>query len=193
MRFVRRTALRDVPAWAKVDEVALQAVEESLAEDGDELQKTLDSSYREMDLRQPALAQWLADQVSSKSDDLAQSLGYFLAVTVYMAFREAFPRRLDSVEARALQIAIEMLEVDEQLRANDPSEMLESDDVVAMGQPVLLHFVQHHLDQALEQAGDEPDLAAFDQIYRAVLVEVIVLSDAVIPPDGTQRTHVAQA
>ena len=193
MRFVRRTALRDVPAWARVDEVALQAVEESLAEDGDELQKTLDGSYREMDLRQPALAQWLADQVSSKSDDLAQSLGYFLAVTVYMAFREAFPRRLDAVEARALQIAIEMLAVDEQLRANDPSELLESDDVVAMGQPVLLHFVQHHLDQALEQAGDEPDLAAFDQIYRAVLVEVIVLSDAVIPPDGTQRTHVAQA
>lgn len=188
VRFVRNTALRDVPRHAVVDEVAIQAVEDQLGEEGDDLQQTLDGTYREMDRKQPALAQWLAEQVSSRSDDLAQSLGYFLVVTVYMAFREAFPTRLGEVEETSLKLAIDMLAADEELRANDPSELMESDDVVAMGQPVLLHFVQHHLDQALTQGGEEPDLEAFDHIYRAILVEVIALSHAVRSPDGTSTT-----
>lgn len=185
MRFVLKAALRPVPRHAVVDEVAIQGVEEQLGEEGDELQETLDATYREMDRKQPALAQWLGDQVSSRSDDLAQSLGYFLAVTVYMAFREAFPTRLIEVDETSLKLAIDTLAADEELRANDPAEVMESDDVVAMGQPVLLHFVQHHLEQALSQAGEDPDLEAFDHIYRAVLVEVIALSHAVRSPEGT--------
>lgn len=188
VRFVRNTALRDVPRHAVVDEVAIQAVEDQLGDEGDDLQQTLDGTYREMDRKQPALAQWLAEQVSSRSDDLAQSLGYFLVVTVYMAFREAFPTRLGEVEETSLKLAIDMLAADEELRANDPTEIMESDDVVAMGQPVLLHFVQHHLDQALSQGGEDPDLEAFDHIYRAILVEVIALSHAVRSPDGTSTT-----
>lgn len=168
-----------------MDDVAIQGVEEQLGEEGEELQETLDATYREMDRKQPALAQWLGDQVSSRSDDLAQSLGYFLAVTVYMAFREAFPTRLVEVDETSLKLAIDTLAADEELRANDPAEVMESDDVVAMGQPVLLHFVQHHLEQALSQAGEDPDLEAFDHIYRAVLVEVIALSHAVRSPEGT--------
>lgn len=185
MRFVLKAALRPVPRHAVVDEVAIQGVEEQLGEEGDELQETLDATYREMDRKQPALAQWLGDQVSSRNDDLAQSLGYFLVVTVYMAFREAFPTRLVEVDETSLKLAIDTLAADEELRANDPAEVMESDDVVAMGQPVLLHFVQHHLEQALSQAGEDPDLEAFDHIYRAVLVEVIALSHAVRSPEGT--------
>lgn len=188
MRFVRKAALRDVPRHAVVDDVAIQAVEEQLGDEGDELQQTLDGTYREMDRKQPAIAQWLAEQVSGRNDDLAQSLGYFLVVTVYMAFREAFPTRLDEVDETNLKLAIDMLAADEELRANDPTELMESDDIVAMGQPVLLHFVQHHLDQALTQGGEDPDLEAFDHIYRAILVEVIALSHAVRSPDGSSPT-----
>jgi hypothetical protein len=183
--FVRKAALRPVPRHAAIDEVAIAQVEEQLGDEGDALQRTLDEAYREMDRRQPALASWLAEQVAARNDEVAQSLGYFLVVTVYMAFREAFPTRLDAVDEAELKLAIDTLAADEELRANDPSEVLESDDLVMMTQPVVLHFVQHHLDQAIEQAGDEPDLEAFDHVYRAILVEVISLSHAVRAPDGS--------
>lgn len=191
--FVRKAALRPVPKWALVDEVAVSAVEDALGEEGEELQQALDGAYREMDRRQPALARWLGEQVSGKSDDLAQSLGYFLVVTVYMAFAEAFPTRLGAVRDQELDLALATLDADEELRANDPTEVLESDDVIGMTQPVILHFVQHHLDQALEQAGEQPNLEAFDQIYRAILVEVIALSQAVTPPEGTSEGNVGLA
>ncbi len=188
--FLRKAALRPVPSWAIVDEVALDGLEASLGEADEDLQYALDAGYREMDRLQPDLAEWLASQVSSRADELAQSVGYFLVVTVYMAFREAFPTRLGAVDSASLRLALETLEVDEQLRANDPTEVFESDDVVAMGQPPLLTFVQHHFDEALAQAEGAPDLEAFDIVYRAILVEVIALSHAVRAPSGIAQTPI---
>lgn len=188
--FLRKAALRPVPRWALVDELAIDALEETLGESDENLQQALDVGYREMDRRQPLLAEWLAGQVSSRTDELAQSVGYFLAVTVYLAFREAFPTRLDTVDDMSLQLAIDTLSADEELRANDPTEILESDDVVAMGQPAVLGYVQHHFDEALAQADDEADLEAFDVVYRAILVEVIALSHSVRSPSGEAHTPV---
>ncbi|MCA9603211.1 MAG: hypothetical protein KC417_14360, partial [Myxococcales bacterium] len=70
---------------------------------------------------------------------------------------------------------------------NDPTEVLNSDDVIALGQPVLIDFIQHHMREALEQAGDEPDLESLDRVYRAVLVEIMALSHAVTAPEGTDK------
>ncbi|MFW5925384.1 MAG: hypothetical protein ACOCV4_04410 [Myxococcota bacterium] len=182
--FVRKAALRPVPAHAIVDERAVAVIEESLGDAQEDLQETLDRGYQELDRKQPVLGTWLADQVSSRNDELVQSLGYFLAVTVYMAFAEAFPTRLRQVDDGSLTMALDTLAADEELRADDPGEVFESDDVVAMGQPALLAFVQHHVEQALEQAGDDIDLSELDRIYRAVLVEVISLSHAVESPSG---------
>jgi hypothetical protein len=199
MLFVRKAALRPVPPWAVVDENAIGAVEDSLGDDSDEggteseLQSALDAAYREMDRLQPALARFLAEEVAEREDDLAQSVGYFLVVTVHMAFREAFPTRMKEIDQNALEMAIATLDADEELRKDDSAEMMESDDVVAMTQPALLHFVQHHLEQALEQAGGESDLEAFDTIYRAVLVEVVALSHAVQPPEGVAPTSAGLA
>lgn len=170
-----------------VDELAIDALEAQLGGAEGELQVTLDHAYRDMDREQPHLASWMAGEVSSRRDELAQSVGYFLAVTVYLAFREAFPTRLALVDESALTLARETLEVDEELRANDPSEVFESDDVVAMGQPALLDYVQHHLDEALAQADEDADLSAFDVVYRAILVEVIALSHAVKGPVGEDQ------
>ncbi len=190
--FLRKAALRPVPRWAVVDDLALDDLEDTLGDGQERLQQALDAGYRDMDRLQPHLAEWMATQLSSRHDELAQSVGYFLAVTVYMAFREAFPTRLTTVDELSLQLAIDTLSVDEELRANNPTEVLESDDVVAMGQPVLLGYVQHHFDEALAQADDEVDLEAFDVVYRAILVEVIALSHAVRSPDGqTQKTILA--
>lgn len=187
--FLRKAALRPVPKYAIVGEEAIEAVEQSLEHDEEDLQDALDTGYRDLDRRQPVLATWLAEELSHRSDEMAQSLGYFLAVTVFMAFREAFPRRLGQVDEGALRIALETLEADEELRAEDPLEVLDSDDVVALTQPALLDWVQHHLQEALEQAGDEADLEDLDRVYRAILVEVITLSHAVQAPPG----HVNEA
>src|SRR4051812_26408594 len=51
MLFVKKAALRPVPRWAVVDDVAVGAVEETLGEEGDRLQDSLDGAYREMDRR----------------------------------------------------------------------------------------------------------------------------------------------
>ncbi|HJL19248.1 MAG TPA: hypothetical protein RMH99_26525 [Sandaracinaceae bacterium LLY-WYZ-13_1] len=179
-----------MPRWAVVDDVAIDALEGEL-DDGEEgLQETLDQSYREMDRLQPELAAWLAGQVSSRQDELAQSVGYFLAVTVYMAFREAFPTRLSNVDEAGLRLAIDTLEADSELRANDPTEVFESDDVVAMGQPAVVSYVQHHFDEAIAQADGAADLDAFDAVYQAILVEIIALSHAVRAPDGQRHRPV---
>ena len=184
--FLRKAALRPVPRWAVVDELAIDGLEDRLGDEDEDLQGVLDVGYREMDRHQPALATWLADQVSSRNDELAQSVGYFLAVTVFIAFREAFPTRLCPVDESALKLAIEMLELDLELRKNDATEVLETDDVVAMGQPALVSYVQHHFDEAIAQAENEADLEAFDVVYRAILVEIIALSDAVRAPGEAQ-------
>lgn len=173
-----------MPRWAVVDEDAVVAVEAQFEDDGDALQRTLDTAYREMDRKQPTLAGWLAERVSGRADDLAQSLGYFLVVAVYLVFREAFPTRLGEVDETQLALALATFDADEALRREDPAEVLETDDVVAMTQPSLVHFVQHHLEEAIEQAGESPDLEAFDHVYRTVLVEVVALSHAVSPPEG---------
>jgi ketosteroid isomerase-like protein len=91
---------------------------------------------------------------------------------------------LGAIDETQLTLAIETFDADEALRREDPSEVMETDDVVAMTQPALVHFVQHHLEEAIEQAGESPDLEAFDHVYRTVLVEVVALSHAVVPPEG---------
>ncbi|MCB9661122.1 MAG: hypothetical protein R3B40_03935 [Polyangiales bacterium] len=187
--FLRKAALRPVPRHAVVDEHFVQLVEAQLDAHEDDLQGLLDRGYSELDRRQPALSDWLAEQLSDGQDELVQSLGYFLVVTVFMIFREAFPTRLEEVDERSLQIALETLSVDEELRANDPTETLDSDDVVAMGQPAVLDFVQHHVEEAIEQAEGEVELTELDSVYRALLVEVIALSHAVTGPRGEARSH----
>jgi thiol-disulfide isomerase/thioredoxin len=67
-------------------------------------------------------------------------------------------------------------------------ELLESDDVVAMGQPHLVGFVREQVEAALEpdEDGDaaDVDLDAVSAVYRAVLVEILALGQAVAPPRG---------
>lgn len=181
--FLRKAALRPIPSYAVVEPHFIEAIESVLDEDG-KLQARLDLGYRELDRRQPALSGWLSTELSMGRDEIVQSLGYFLIITVYMAFREAFPTRLHEIDEDALRLAIETLTADEELRANDPTEILESDDVVAISQPSMLSFIQHHVREALEQAEGEMNLEELDRIYRAVLVQVIALSHAVASPKG---------
>jgi len=182
--FLRKAALRPVPEHATVSEYAVDALEVELEACGEDLQEALDVGYRGLDRDQPSLADWLSEQVTLCHDEMVQSLGYFLVITVFMLFREAFPRRLTEVDEDALSMARNTLEVDEELRAHDPHEVLESDDVIGLTQPLVLDFIQHHIQEALEQTEGELDIEALDRLYRALLVEVIALSHAVASPSG---------
>ena len=182
--FLRKAALRPVPRHAVVDDHVIDVLEQSLDADESGLQDALDRGFGELERRQPALGAYLSGELAGARDELVQSLGYFLAVTVYMAFRDAFPTRLSAVGEDDLAMAQTTLEVDEQLRAEDPTEIYESDDVVAMGQPAVLGYVQHHVQEALEQAEDEIDFDDLDRIYRTLLVMVISLSHSVRSPSG---------
>ncbi|MEM9194149.1 MAG: hypothetical protein AAGF12_33550 [Myxococcota bacterium] len=186
--FLRKAAIRPIPRYAVVETAALDSVDQLLGDEEHDLQSTLDQGYNEFERRQPALSRYLADEIARRHDELAQSLGYFLAVTIYLSFREAFPTRLNEIDDRELQLALDTLATDEALRENDPLEVLESDDVIALRQPAVLDYVQHHVHEALEQAGDETDVADLDRVYRSILVEVIALSHAVdAPPHERER------
>src|SRR5690606_24888623 len=160
---------------------------ESKLEQEETLQASLDAGYRDLDRRQPVLSGWLSDELSVAKDETVQSLGYFLIICVYLAFREAFPKRLGTIDEPALRLSAETFAVDEELRANDPLEALESDDVIAITQPSMISFIQHHVQEALEQgeaSDEELDIDELDRVYRTVLVQVIALSQAVSAPAG---------
>ena len=182
--FIRKAAIRPVPGYALVDEAAIDSLEGSLGIERDGLQGSLDEGFRMLDRTQPALARYLAEAVSLGGDELVQSLGYFLVVSVYLAFREAFPTRLAQIDESGLAIATDLLTADEALRADDPLEVLDSDDVIALGQPHVLQFVQHHVQEALSQSEADVELSELDSVYRTVLVEVLALSAAVEAPRG---------
>lgn len=182
--FFRKAAIRKIPTWAIVDDFAIERAEAALSADAPTLQDSLDRLFRSFGHEQPALSDYLAEEVSELGHELSQSLGYFLIAAIFRVFIEAFPERLDKVDEQALRIAVETLAADEALRADDPHEILESDDLVAMNQPALVEFVQGHLRDAYDQAEDDVPIEELDRVYRAALVEIIALSHAVISPEG---------
>lgn len=183
--FVRKAALRPVPSYATVEDRWVHTMEQALDDDEERLQEALDRGFRDLDSRQPAVAQYVSNLLAQVTDELAQAVGYFLSVTVFLAFREAFPTRLEVATDDDIAMAEATLDADEELRVDDPEEALETDDIVAMGQPAIVAFVQHHVEQALEQGGEEVDVAAIEKVYRGILIEIITLSHAVLAPEGT--------
>ncbi|MEZ4288891.1 MAG: hypothetical protein R3A47_12325 [Polyangiales bacterium] len=181
---LRGAAIRPVPTYAVVGDDAIERVEEKIGDNEESLQQLLDDEFRRFDRNQPEMAQWVADTLAETSDELAQSVGYFLSVTIYMAFAEAFPTRLDSADAQSIEVAMAMLQTDEELRRQSDAQFIASDDVVAMGQPDVIAFVQHHMEEALAQANGTMDPEALELVYRAVLVQVMVLSQCVHEPAG---------
>jgi len=180
--WVRRAAIRPVPAYAEVPSRALAAVEGSLAEDDDATRERLDEAFSRFEQTQPVLAEAIATELAKPLDETALALGYFLTLGIWLAFDEVFGDAVEVVDATALASVDESLKLDEQIRLSDPAEAVDSDDVVAMEQPHVLAFVYEHVDAALEANASEVDVDDVHAIYRLVLVEVLALSYAVRPP-----------
>ena len=182
--WVRRSAIRPVPAYARVPLYALDTVRESLAEDDDEARAQLDEAFERFERTQPPLASYAASILSKPLDETAVALGYFLMLTVWLAFEQAHGDQIDEIREEELRATDELLALDEQLRRSDPAETLDSDDVIAMEQPQLLEFVHEHVSATLEAHGEEADVDDVHAVYRAVLVEILALSYTVKRPAG---------
>lgn len=182
-----RAALRPVPAHAVVTQEAVDTVESDLGDHGD-LEAHIVRSLRELENTAPALAQYLAQELDPIHDETANALGQFLGVVVHRAFAECFGQRLMKPEASQFDTMRAMFDWDEELRRGAADEALESDDVVAIGQPHVVAFVREQIEASLEPDEDgEPadvDLDAVSAVYRVVLVEILVLGQCVAPPRG---------
>ncbi len=182
--WVRRTAIRPVPPYARVPTHALDAVRDSLADDDEEARDQLDDAFDRFEKNQPALSSRIGDTLGKPLDETALALGYFLSLAVWLAFEQAHGEHLDEVLGEELVATEELLELDEELRRSDPAEALDSDDVIAMEQPYLVEFVHEHVDATLEAHADEVDVDDVHTVYRVVLIEILALSYAVQRPSG---------
>ncbi len=187
--WVRGAAIRPVPPYAVVGRDVLERVEEELAEGGLGAKSELDEAFERFERTQPALAQQAAEILARPLDETALALGYFLTITVWLAFERAFREKLDEVSEDARAAAEAALELEEQLRASHSNEPLELEDVMAIEQPGVLAFINEHVDAALEpQDADTRDVDVDDVhvVYRNVLVQTLALSHAVQSTTGAQ-------
>jgi hypothetical protein len=182
--WVRSSAIRPVPSYARVPEHALDAVRENLSEDDEAAREQLDDAFDRFERTQPALAERMAETLGKPLDDTALALGYFLSLAIWLAFEQVHGDHMTEVGADELKATEELLALDEDLRRADPAEALDSDDVIAMEQPHLLAFVHEHVDATLEAHADEVDVDDVHQVYRAVLIEILALSYGVERPSG---------
>lgn len=181
--WVRRAAIRPVPLYARLPAYVLAEIESELVDDEELARERLDGAFSRFEETQPALADKAAGALSRPLDETALALGYFLMLSVWLAFERNFEGRLTEVTDQQLEAAEQSLELDEELRRLDPAEAVDTDDVIAMEQPDVIAFVQEHLDTALGAHGGLVDVDDVDIIYRVVLIEVLALSYAVRPPE----------
>jgi hypothetical protein len=200
--WVRGAAIRPVPAYARVGEDTLSALEAELANDSEGAHPSLDDAFRRFEETQPKLADKMSDALAKPIDETALALGYFLSIAIWLAFERSFGERLAQVTEDSVLATEAALTLEEELRASHGDEPLDLDDVVAMEQPAILAFVHEHVEAALDpgvpeaEPGEdakppEVDLDDVHAVYRAILVLALSLSHAVAPGDGDRArpTH----
>jgi len=180
--WVRSAAIRPIPPYAELSEEALTAVEDWFADEDEQAEERFNTAFERFERAQPELAAQISETLNRTSDEVAVALGYFLSLVIWLGFDHAFGPKLSRLTRTEIDGVAESLDLDEQLRGEDPAEAVDSDDVVAMEQPHVLQFVHEHVDAALESHGEQADVDAVHEVYRMLLVEVLALSYAVAPP-----------
>jgi hypothetical protein len=178
--FVERVALDAVPGYARIAPAVLNSVLTGMLSEPAGFARLLDAGFREMELRQPCLANYVAAEVTELPGPRVQGLGYFLAVLVFRAFEEAFGSRLASVQLQDVTSMLERLIADSQLRSQGAGGVSYSEDAIAVGQPALIGLLRAEVDRAVEEQPEQP-WEALDPFYESLLVMVLVLTQAVAP------------
>lgn len=189
--WVRGAAIRPVPSYAVVDRRVLDAIEQELGESDDATTPELDGAFDRFERTQPALSRRATKVVAKPLDETALALGYFLTITVWLAFERAFGGRLSEITEEEVEAAEAALELEEELRAAHVEEPLDLEDVMAIEQPGILGFIHEHVDAALdptdaEDSARDVDVEDVHAVYRLVLVMTLALSHAVASPTGSR-------
>jgi len=180
--FVQQVALGRMPAHALVEQAAIATVLKRMAGDGPTLQRELDQGFRRMELRQPDLAAFLVDELSHVTEPAVQTLSYFLFVVIFEAFEEAFGARVGVIPDAELQQLARRLLTDGELRSSGQLGDSYSEDLVAMGQPALVHLIRQEVHRVIDEVRERPDWQEAEPLYEAILLEILALSHAVAPP-----------
>ena len=198
--WVRGAAIRPVPRFAVVPVSTLTAVEQELADDTPRSRDELDGAFARFEATQPYLADAVSQVLSKPLDETALALGYFLSISIFLAFERTFGEsRLREVSADCLAATEHSIALEEELRAAHGDEPLDLDDVVSLEQPHVLAFVHEHVDAALEpgcgegaeaaapKEAREVDVDDVHAVYRGIVLLTLCLSHAVVAVDGTVR------
>lgn len=211
--WVRGAAIRPVPRYAVVDAATLDQIERELADDSPRAHGELDGAFARFESTQPYLADVLSQLLAKPLDDTALALGYFLSISIWLAFERTFGEaRLREVSEDALEATEQAIKLEEELRAAHGDEPFDLDDVVSIEQPNVLAFVHEHVDAALDPAlreraaetlgpaeagkaergergerGEDVDVDDVHGVYRAIVLLTLCLSHAVLPVDGASR------
>jgi hypothetical protein len=199
--WVRGAAIRPVPRYAIVAAAALEEIERELADDSPRAREELDGAFARFEASQPHVADAVSHVLSRPLDETALALGYFLSISIFLAFERTFGAvRLREVSPDALAATEQAIALEEELRAAHGDEPLDLDDVVSIEQPNVLAFVHEHVDAALDpggrtrapqegEAGEarEIDVDDVHTVYRSIVLLTLCLSHAVVPVDGAAR------
>lgn len=181
--FVEPVALEVVPAYARITQSAVDAVAKRVCRRGAAVDKLLVGSFRRMEQCQPALAAFVAYELSELVSQPLQTIAYRLCVLVYGAFEEAFGARVGRVELSDINRALSRLVADSELRSLWVRGNTYSEDAIAVGQPALVARLRAEVDR---EVSDQPalDWENLDRFYESLLAMVVVLTQAVAPEGG---------
>lgn len=181
--WVGRAAIRAIPPYARVPAEVLERVEGALAGEDEESEEKLGDAFSRFERTQPALSSRVAGALARPSEETALALGYFLSLAVWISFEQTFGDRLRTLGEEDVEATSQAIALDEELRRDSADEAIETDDVVAMGQPDVVAFVREHIDVAVEANASNVEIDDVDRIYRLILLEIVALSEAVAPPE----------
>jgi hypothetical protein len=182
--WVRRSAIKPVPRFARVPASAVAAVRALLAGSDEQRRAFVRERFERLGVAHPGLARYLQGRLSPALDAAALALGQMLAVAVFLAFDSAPGLRLRPVDDDVVAASDAALGADEALRRSDPMDALDSEDIVAIEQPALVAFVNEHVGLTLERHAGSIDVDQVALVFRAILVEILALSQAVLAPPG---------
>jgi hypothetical protein len=186
--FVENVAFEPVPEYARVQSDVLREVRSRLLREPS-LAAALDSAFVAIERRQPAIASFIAHDLSGIDAPTAQGVAYFLAMMVVLSFEEAFGRRLGCVELADLTQSLERLITDGEVRATGNAGRFYSEDALALGQPAVMKLLRAEIDVAMgtlprnaESERDGAELAQqLETFYQTLLVLTLSLTQAVAP------------
>lgn len=182
--WVRRSAIKPVPRFARVPASAVAAVRALLSGSSEQRRAFVRERLDRLNLAHGGLARYLQSRWQPALDAAALELGHLLAVAVYLAFEATPGLRLRAVTEDSVAAADASLAADEELRQSDTMDALDSEDIVAIEQPALVAFVNEHVGNTLEQHAGAIDVDHVAIVFRASLVAILALSHAVCAPPG---------